>query len=85
MRLCWEKGLTKGQALPTGVGAFVTNMLYIGHNGITDHIGEAQVAPYNLGLARLGNEIHILTAEKPGRGTLKQKYRQLSAEAGTMV
>ena len=39
-------------------------ILYITEDGITDHIGRAQVAPYLLGLARLGFDIHILSAEK---------------------
>jgi len=60
----------------------MTDVLYLTHNGITDHIGQSQIAPYNLGLARRGYRIHIVSAEKPGREELMDHYRQLFAEAG---
>ena len=41
--------------------------LYLTQDGITDHIGQAQIAPYILGLAQFGHDIHVVSAEKPGR------------------
>ena len=56
--------------------------LYLTQDGITDHIGQAQIAPYILGLARAGHDIHVVSAEKPGRDELKAKYRKLFGDAG---
>jgi len=56
--------------------------LYLTQDGITDHIGQAQVAPYILGLARAGHEIHLVSCEKPGRDALQAKYRALFDSAG---
>jgi len=39
-------------------------VLYISHDGITDHIGKSQVAPYLLGLGASGYEITVLSNEK---------------------
>ena len=36
-------------------------VLYISHDGITDHIGKSQVAPYLLGLAAKGYGITVLS------------------------
>ena len=52
-------------------------VLYITENGITDHIGRSQVAPYILGLANLGFKIHVLSAEKAGREDLIDYYQEL--------
>ena len=41
-------------------------VLYITHDGLTDHIGQSQVLPYLLGLAKLGFAISIISAEKSG-------------------
>ena len=60
----------------------MSDVLYLTHNGITDHIGQSQIAPYNLGLAARGYDIHIVSVEKPGREELKERYRQRFAEAG---
>ena len=38
-------------------------VLYITQNGVADHIGQSQVAPYVLGLAREGHRIHLLSSE----------------------
>ena len=57
-------------------------ILYITQNGITDHIGRSQVAPYIVGLANLGFSIHVLSAEKEGRTALVRHYRHLFDEAG---
>ena len=60
----------------------MARVLYLTQDGITDHIGQAQIAPYLLGLARLGHEIHIVSAEKPGRAALKTRYRAQFNEVG---
>ena len=60
----------------------MAKILYLTQDGITDHIGQAQIAPYLVGLARLGHRIHILSAEKPGRHEAKARYRASFAEAG---
>jgi glycosyltransferase involved in cell wall biosynthesis len=60
----------------------MSNVLYLTQDGITDHIGQAQIAPYILGLARIGHEIHVVSAEKPGRPALDAKYQRLFDEAG---
>ena len=60
----------------------MTDVLYLTHNGITDHIGQSQIAPYNLGLAARGYRIHIVSVEKSGREALVDQYRQRFAGAG---
>lgn len=60
----------------------MASVLYLTQDGITDHIGQAQIAPYLLGLARLGHRIHLVSAEKSGRSALKQKYKDLFDAAG---
>lgn len=57
-------------------------VLYLSQNGIADHIGQSQVAPYLLGLAARGYDIHLLSAEKPGRDALKARYARAFANAG---
>ncbi|HTO78409.1 MAG TPA: glycosyltransferase, partial [Methylocystis sp.] len=49
-------------------------ILYITQNGVTDHIGRSQVAPYLVGLARRGHDIHVLSAEKSDRDDLIARY-----------
>ncbi len=58
------------------------SVLYITQNGVTDHIGRSQVAPYVLGLARAGFRIHVLSAEKLGQDTLITRYQTLFDSAG---
>lgn len=58
------------------------DVLYITHNGITDHIGQSQIAPYCLRLAEMGYRIHVLSAEKPDRTALNERYGRLFAEHG---
>lgn len=58
------------------------SLLYITQNGITDHIGQSQVAPYILGLARAGHTIHLLSAEKPARDEVIARYQRLLDKAG---
>ena len=60
----------------------MADILYLTQDGITDHIGQAQIAPYLLGLAARGHSIHLVSAEKPGRKELKQKYQSLFDQAG---
>jgi len=57
-------------------------ILYLTQNGITDHIGQSQIAPYLLGLSAMGFRIHILSAEKPGRKAIEAEYRATFAAAG---
>ena len=52
----------------------MTDILYITQNGVTDHIGRSQVAPYLIGLAQKGFRIHVLSAEKSGRDGLIARY-----------
>jgi glycosyltransferase involved in cell wall biosynthesis len=56
--------------------------LYITHNGIADHIGQSQIAPYLLGVAGLGHQIHLLSLEKPGKDEIIAKYQAAFDEAG---
>ena len=56
--------------------------LYITHDGITDHIGKSQVAPYILGLAERGHAIHVLSAEKAGREADIADYEARFARVG---
>ena len=58
------------------------SVLYITQNGICDHIGQSQVAPYVLGLAAQGYAIHVLSAEKPGQDALVARYQALFDAAG---
>ena len=52
------------------------SVLYLTQNGITDHIGRSQIAPYVMGLAREGFRIHVLSAEKEGREVLIDQYKR---------
>jgi glycosyltransferase involved in cell wall biosynthesis len=60
----------------------MASVLYLTQDGITDHIGQAQIAPYLLELARLGHKIHILSAEKPGRDEARTRYQGWFDEVG---
>jgi len=60
----------------------VAKVLYVTHDGITDHIGQAQIAPYCVGLARKGHQIHIVSAEKRGREALRSRFESLFDEVG---
>jgi glycosyltransferase involved in cell wall biosynthesis len=57
-------------------------VLYVSQDGITDHIGQSQIAPYLLGLAAQGYDIHLISAEKDGRDALIAEYRARFAAAG---
>ena len=52
------------------------SILYISQNGVTDHIGRSQIAPYVLDLARQGYRIHMLSAEKCGQDALIAQYQK---------
>jgi glycosyltransferase involved in cell wall biosynthesis len=54
----------------------MADILYITQNGVTDHIGRSQVAPYLIGLADKGFSIHVLSAEKPDRDELIARYQR---------
>lgn len=58
-----------------------SSVLYITYDGITDHIGESQVAPYLVGLANKGHRITLLSAEKMDRENILSKYRTIFKEA----
>ncbi|MFM5895783.1 MAG: glycosyltransferase [Novosphingobium sp.] len=58
------------------------SVLYITQNGIADHIGQSQVAPYIMGLARQGHRIHLLSAEKAGRDEVIARYQKLFDACG---
>ncbi len=58
------------------------DVLYLTHNGITDHIGQSQIAPYCMALAERGYRLHIVSAEKPGRDEMIARYRAVFAERG---
>lgn len=58
------------------------DVLYLTHNGITDHIGQSQIAPYCMALAELGYRIHIVSAEKPGRDKMVERYKTAFAARG---
>ncbi len=42
-------------------------VLYISYDGLTDPLGQSQILPYLIGLARRGHEIHVLSCEKPDK------------------
>lgn len=42
----------------------MSKILYISYDGLTDPLGQSQVIPYLIGLAKKGYEIHILSCEK---------------------
>jgi glycosyltransferase involved in cell wall biosynthesis len=58
------------------------DVLYITQNGVSDHIGQSQVAPYLVGLSQKGFRIHLLSAEKPCRDKLIARYRRDFDAAG---
>jgi len=60
------------------------SILYVTQNGVTDHIGRAQIAPYLLGLSKLGYKIQLLSAEKPGHDKLIDLYGRLFDDAGIL-
>ncbi|WBO20817.1 glycosyltransferase [Sphingomonas abietis] len=57
-------------------------ILYISQDGIADHIGQSQIAPYILGLAARGHDIHLISAEKDGMEPILARYRARFDAAG---
>jgi glycosyltransferase involved in cell wall biosynthesis len=57
-------------------------VLFLSQDGIADHIGQSQIAPYVLGLAAAGHDIHVLSAEKTGREAVIAEYADRFAAAG---
>lgn len=62
------KNKIKKQTISNGVIKFVSmgklRVLYISYDGLTDALGQSQVLPYLINLARLKYEITILSTEK---------------------
>src|SRR5690349_17921496 len=58
------------------------SVLYITYDGITDHIGQSQVAPYLLGLAAKGHRITLLSAEKIEKVAIIEKYKDIFLKNG---
>jgi glycosyltransferase involved in cell wall biosynthesis len=56
-------------------------VLYITHNGLLDHIGESQIVPYLVGLARQGFLITIISAEKAANAD-RPRRRELEKQLG---
>lgn len=59
-----------------------TSVLYVTYDGITDHIGQSQVAPYLLGLAAKGHKITLLSAEKMEFADIISRYEKIFAQSG---
>lgn len=45
----------------------VKNVLYLSYDGMTDPLGQSQVLPYIIGLAKKGFHFHLISFEKPDR------------------
>lgn len=56
--------------------------LYLSHDGVTDHIGQSQIAPYLIGLAQLGHRIIVLSAEKTANQDLISQYKRQFSGVG---
>lgn len=54
--------------------------IFFSLDGLTDPLGQSQVIPYLVGLAKLGFRIHIISAEKPDRfvATKQEIFEALS-------
>lgn len=57
-------------------------VLYITQNGVTTHIGQSQVTPYLLGLARAGVKITLLSAEPCGQDAEISKHERIFGDIG---
>jgi glycosyltransferase involved in cell wall biosynthesis len=58
------------------------NVIYVTYDGVTDHIGQSQVAPYLVGLAAKGHKIFLVSAEKPEKSSLISEYKKIFENAG---
>ena len=52
-------------------------VLYISHDGITDHIGQSQIAPYLLGISKSKVSVFILSVEKKINKDLIASFKSL--------
>lgn len=52
-------------------------VLYISHDGITDHIGQSQIAPYLLGISKFKISVFVLSVEKKVNKSLITSYRSV--------
>ena len=61
----------------------MAKVLYLSYDGISDPLGQSQVLPYVLGLARLGHTIHLISFEKAVRfQVLGERLHEVMREAG---
>jgi glycosyltransferase involved in cell wall biosynthesis len=61
----------------------MAKVLYLSYDGISDPLGQSQVLPYVLGLARLGHTIHLISFEKAARfQVLGERLHEVMREAG---
>lgn len=65
-----------------GSATDMARILYLTQDGITAHIGQSQIAPYLLRLARLGHQIHIVSAEKMDQNPDLERYQRVFDQAG---
>jgi glycosyltransferase involved in cell wall biosynthesis len=57
-------------------------VLYITQNGVTTHIGQSQVTPYLLGLARSGVRITLLSSEPGNQQEQIEKHEKIFSQVG---
>ena len=53
------------------------NVLYITHDGITDHIGQSQIAPYLLGISKSKVSVSVLSVEKKANKSLITSFKSV--------
>jgi len=53
------------------------NVLYITHDGITDHIGQSQIAPYLLGISKSKVSVSVLSVEKKINKSLISSFKSV--------
>lgn len=58
------------------------NILYVTHDGITDHIGQSQIAPYLLGSSGSENSVFILSVEKKTNSELILSFKNIFKKKG---
>jgi glycosyltransferase involved in cell wall biosynthesis len=59
-------------------------VLYLSYDGMTDPLGQSQVIPYLVGLAKLGHQITLVSFEKTEREYLQPKIAVLLENAGIL-
>ena len=60
----------------------MAKVLYLSYDGITDPLGQSQIVPYAIKLARLGHSITLISFEKEGRQDRINRQRQSLNQAG---